>query len=178
MVVDGDLKRKVQYFGYGRDHDEWLPVSDIRPKTEKDIASSSPLVLTHMGRLKLRIKENLSLTRKTATKVDIDEAISHDTRRVVSVCLTPLRLFRKRPTIYSCSHEKLSDLFKDPRWSSRVINEAGDVASVNMNTLQIVTYVKKPITDFVEEGGMLALYPVLRGFFAQNVLPHRSYQIL
>ena len=113
----------------------------------------------------MRIKENLSLTRKTATKVDIDEAISHETCCVVSACLTPLRLCRKRPTIYSCSHEKLSDLLKDPRWSHRVINEAGDVARVNMNTLQIVCYVKKPITDFVEEGGKLALSPISRGLY-------------
>ena len=177
VVVDGVLKRKVKYVGYGREHDEWLPVSDIRSKTEGDIASSSPLVLADLGRLKLRIKENLSLTRKTATKVDIDEAISHETWCVVSACLTPLRLFRKRPTIYSCSHEKLSDLFKDPRWSRRVINEAGDVARVNMNTLQIVCYVKKPITDFEEEGGKLALSPISRGLYLKIsfAIDHTKY---
>ena len=163
VVVDGVLKRKVKYVGYGREHDEWLPVSDIRSKTEGDIASFSPLVLADLGRLKLRIKETLSLRRRTSTKVDIDKSISHETWCVVSACLTPLRLFKKRPTVYSCSDEKLSNLFKDPTWSRRVINDAGDVARVNMNTLQIVGYVKKPITDFVEEGGMLALSPISRG---------------
>ena len=62
VVVDGVLKRKVKYVGNGRKHDEWLPVSDIRSKTEGDIASSSSLVLADLGKLKLRIKENLSLT--------------------------------------------------------------------------------------------------------------------
>ena len=102
VVVDGVLKRKVKYVGYGRERDEWLPVSDIRSKTEGDIASSSPLVLADLGRLKLRIKENLSLRRRSSTKVDIDESISHETWCVVSACLTPLRIFKKRPTVYSC----------------------------------------------------------------------------
>jgi len=177
VVIDGILKRKVKYVGYGREHDEWLPASDIRSKTEGDRASFSPLVLSDLGRLKVRIKENLSLRRKTSTKVDIAEPISHETWCVLSACLTPLRLFKKRPTIYSCSHEKLSNLFKDPTWSRRVINEAGDVARVNMSTLQIVAYVKKPITDFLEEDGMLALSPISRGLYLKIsfAIDHAKY---
>ena len=138
VVIDGVLKRKVKYVGYGREDDEWLPASDIRSKMEGDIASFSPLVLSDLGRLKLRIKETLSLRRRTSTKVDIAEPISHDKWCVLSACFTPLRLCKKHPPSYSCSHEKLSNLVKDPKWPHRVINEAGDVAHVTMSTLQIV----------------------------------------
>ena len=138
VVLDRVLKRKVQHVGYGREHDEWLPASDIRSKMEGDLASFSPLVLSDPVRLTLRIKENLSLRRKTSTKVDIAEPTSHETWCVLSACLTLLRLFRKRPTHYSCSHEKLSNLVKDPTWSRRVINQARDGARVTMSTLPIV----------------------------------------
>ena len=125
----------------------------------------------------MRIKEYLSLTRKTSTKVAIDEAISQETWCVVSACLISLRLFKKRPTFYSCSHEKFSNLFKDLTWSRKVINKARDVPRVNMNTLQIVGNAIKPVTDYVEEVGVLALSPISRGLFLKIsfALDHTKY---
>ena len=46
VVIDGVLKRKVKYVGYGREHDEWLPASDIRTldPRRKEIEQASLLL--------------------------------------------------------------------------------------------------------------------------------------
>lgn len=76
-----------------------------------------------------------------------------------------VKVFKKQPTIYNTSKEKMALVLQDESWSHRIINEAGDVANVNMTSFQISCYTKKPILDFREEAGRLVPSPVCRGLF-------------
>ena len=74
-----------------------------------------------------------------------------------------IKLFPKRATIYTTDEGSLSDLFHDDFWFHRILNEAGDIAQINMNTLQLLCTCKKSIKEYVEKDGKLVLNEIESG---------------
>ena len=178
QVIDGVLKKKVHYVGYSHDFDEWVPVNEI--------INTSPLILPgvmsdvaihDLSILRFRIKESLYLKRRMDTKIILNQAISLQTWGVLSPRLKIIKVFPKRATIYTTDEGSLSDLFHDDFWFRRILNEAGDIAQINMNTLQLLCTCKKSIKEYVEKDGKLVFNEIESGLNLklQYVIEHNKY---
>jgi len=79
---------------------------------------------------------------------------------------------------YLCeTEESLPDLFHDNYFLRRSANEAGDIAQINKNTLQVLCTCKKSVKKYVEKDGKLLLNEVESGLNSrlQFVIEHNKY---
>ena len=55
-IMDGVLKRKVRYVGYGEKYDEWLPALDVVRKSTDDPTKFSQNINAALARIKIRTR--------------------------------------------------------------------------------------------------------------------------
>lgn len=142
----------VHYVRYSNEFDEWVPISEIINKSSSvNPADILPVSINDFSILRHRIKESLTLYHRMDTRISLIQPITMQTWSVLSPQLEILKVFPKNPTVYTADKQALSNLLNDKFWYRRIINEAGDKASINMKTLQLSCTNKKPIQDYTEK---------------------------
>jgi len=162
-TVDGVIEKKVRYVGYGEKYDEWLPAYEVVRTSRLEPKKFSQVVKADLARIRIRIKEGLSLSRRMDTIREVNEIVMPETWEVFSGYLEKSKVFPKLPTVFSATEESMSALLNDKSWGKRIINCNGDTAAINMATLQVTAYSRKPLPDYCEINGALVLYPISRG---------------
>ena len=176
-LKDGLLMTKVHYEGYGQEYDEWIPVTDVIGHIHVEPSDFPPVATYDLHRIKIKIKENLLLTRRMDTLTNIEESISIHTWSALSPHLQIVKKYPKRPTVFTIDQHKFGKLLGDESYFRRIVNEAGDIAQINNNTLQIAALSKRPLVDFEEVSGKLVKNPINRGIFLRIsfVVEHSKY---
>ena len=73
------------------------------------------------------------------------------------------KVFPILPTVFSATEDSMSALLNDKSWGRRILNCNGDTAAINMATLQVIAYNRKPLPDYCEINGHPVLSPISRG---------------
>ena len=77
--IDGLVKVKVHYQGWGGQYDEWRPLSEVTGsanETDLDKEEQEKLVELELGRIKIEIQESLTGLRRCDTRIKISEPVN------------------------------------------------------------------------------------------------------
>ena len=66
-TVDGVIEKKVRYVGYGEKYDDWLPAYEVVRISRVEPKKFSQVVKADLARIRIRIEEGLSLSRRMDT---------------------------------------------------------------------------------------------------------------
>ena len=166
--MDGQLKVKVRYVGWGRRYDEWRPLSELTgsaDEPELDEEEQDEVVKLELGRIRVKIQESLTGLRRCDTLIKISEPVSEKTWRRISGACRVKKTFKKKSTLH-CPRKSRFDKLFGAGWSRRYFNNKGDYSEVLMRTMQLHLMKKKALQCYEKKSnGSFVPKPLDRGLY-------------
>ena len=166
--INGVPLVKVRYEGWGREYDEWRPISELTGRAnecETDEERQDDIVTLELDRIRVRIQESLTGLRRCDTLVTIKEPVSEKTWIIISGASRVKKAFKKRSTLHSPIKIRFDKLFGNG-WSRRYFNCKGDYSEVILRTMQLYLVKRKALRCYERKSnGIFVPKAIERGLY-------------
>ena len=123
------------------------------------------MVKLDLGRIKVKIQESLTGSRRCHTLVKINEPVSEKTWRRISRACRVKKAFKKK-SILHCPKKSRFDKLCGSGWSQRYFNNQGDYSEILMRAMQPHLMKKKALQRYEKKSnGSLLPKPLDRGLY-------------
>ena len=156
-VIEDDpstQRMKIHYIGYSSRYNEWRPASDIVDKRTLVMNEDSTSLRLH-AELALRIKSNLSSSRKNSPEVRIEIPSDKDLYNSTSGLKSKGREVKIIRGIMHYSFASYSDLVPilGKNWYIRGFNEAGDCCYVLLERVRFFLWQRRHLVEYIPDTG-------------------------
>ena len=164
-IISTDTDRpgyvRVHYVGYSSKFDEWKPCDDV---VTTELSAFVDEKYDFNRELAFKLKSSLVSQRRSNPLVKIEMSFDKRAFDEGLKILGQLKHYNRGIDHYTiCSYSDLDSLF-GKNWHYRGLNKQGDFCYVICKTVDFYLYKKRPLVEYIDQGGVPTKVSLPRGF--------------